>query len=427
MLSRINKIIKEFEIGIIELCLGLLMIIGLIGYFWNVPGDLEWLDHTISFTIFTILFYRLSVSFILFGKRNKRIDALIIISYSLFFLKDILLYTEELANKLVILNFIKPAYYFLIQNKSLIDFFPFFLASIGIIWTALYSAYNIEIVRPSMINAIVPVELLNTGIKAKIKKFAIIFVLLLSFYYFVYNLVLEWLEFTFDDPVVFVGIIYFLYKVQRHREMFHKDNFILKIGDFSETLYRRFIALFHYRKTLFIGISGLIVLHILSDLGIYLASYTTWLNNIYIEYLGEGHTKIITLLAKDLSLNLPPLIKAGIFAIYAFNIVAIFALLTLPLFLWYNLFRQREFNINRVLLALILTSLFIYAIYPTFMVRHLASEKLVGVDIVTFSFLGKPHLPEMIFEANTAMLVTLIISVYLYCICPERRHILTSS
>ena len=414
MLSSIHKFLKEFKIGFIELCLALLMIIGLIGYFWIVPGDLEWLDHTISFTAFTILFYRLSITSILFGKRYKRVDAIIVISYFLLFFKDILIYTDEIADKLVILGFIKPAYYFLLHNKSLIDFLPSFIAFIGIIFTALYSTYKINIVKPSMINAIVPVEFLNTGMIARIKKFTIIFVLLISFYYFVYNLVLEWLEFTFDDPIVFVGIIYFFHKLHLHRERFHKDNFILKIGDFSETLYRRFIALFHYRKTLYIGISGLLVLHILSDLGIYLVSYTTWLNNIYIAYLGEGHTKIITLLAKDISLNMPVFIKVGIFLIYLFNIIAIFALLLLPVFLWYNLFKQREFRINRVLMALILTSFFIYALYPTFAIKSIASNKLVGVDIITFSFLGKFHFPELVFTPNNAMIAIIIFSIILF-------------
>lgn len=414
MIKKIHHLIKEFEIGILEILVGSLMLIGLLGYFWKVPADLDWIDHTVSFILFSLLFYRISITAILFGKRNKHVDAIIVLSYFLFFFKDILLYTSAVVEELHFLRFISLAHYYLVEHDFLINFLPFFLASIGIILASVFTTFKLDIESPSLLNALIPKKLRRLEFKSHIRKFTIIFLFLLAFYYFVYNTILEWLEFTMDDPIIFIGILFFIQKIHKHKEKLHKEDFIFKITEFSESIYRRFISLFHYRKTIFLGISGIIVLHLLSDLGIYVLSYTTWINNIYIEYLGEGHTKLIKLLAMDISANNPIWINIGITWIYIFNLIAIISLLLIPVFLWVSLFKQKELKLNRYLLSLILTSYFIYLIYPTFAIKSISSKNFVGVDIVTFSFLEKPHLPEIIFaERNIALIFTILISIIL--------------
>ena len=427
MIRRLYTIIKEFKIGIIELLLGTLMIIGFLGFFWKVNADLEWIDHTISFITFTFLFYKVSLTSILFGKKNRFVDGIVVFSYFLFFFKDILIYTNVDIGGFVLLSFIKPVYNYLISNHFLINSLPFFLASLGLLYVAIYATFKLEIVSPSLMNALIPKELRTIELKSHIRKFLIVFSLLLAFYYFVYNTILEWLEFTIDDPIIAIGIVFFIYKVIKHKEKFHKESFVFKILDFGSGIYRRFVSLFHYRKTLLLGISGIIVLHLLSDLGVYVLSYTTWISNIYINYLGDGHTRIIDLLIRDLSNSRTLLESFGITHIYILNILALLSFLALPVFLWANLFKQREFKLNKYLISIILISYLVYTLYPVFNIQAIHSQNLVGVDIRTFSFFDMRHLPELIFskgDAITFMMMTSAIIFFLLLFLSSNKKVL---
>lgn len=413
MVFLIRRLVKDFEIGFIEVAVGLLMIVGLIGYFWKVPADIEWIDHTISFTLFTLIFYKISITSIMFGNRKKIVDAVILCAYFIFFLKDIVLYTGALAEELNYLMFLQPAYSYITNHRLLTSSMPFFLASSVIILASIYAAFRVEIKSPSMIDAILPKKLRTIEISSHLKKFFIIFILLLSFYYFVYNTILEWLEFTFDDPIIFVGILFFLHKLHKHKEKFDKGNFVFKVADFSEGIYKRFIALFHYRKTILLGVSGIVILHMLSDLGVYIVYYATWLNNIYISFLGEGHTKIIELIMMDTANGKMAVTQIGVILVYAFNVIGIVSLLLLPTFLWISLFRQRELSINKWVISLIITSLFIYAIYPVFSINSIVSANFVGVDITTTSLFEMPHLLDALFKDSAAALVFTVISSFI--------------
>ena len=68
MIAKTKEVFKKLEFGVLELFVGALMIIGLVGYFASVPADLDWIDHTVSFILFSYLFYKLNVTSILFGK-----------------------------------------------------------------------------------------------------------------------------------------------------------------------------------------------------------------------------------------------------------------------------------------------------------------------------------------------------------------------
>ena len=261
--------LKKLEIGVLEFFVGVLMIIGLIGYFGTVPADLDWIDHTVSFILFTYLFYRLNITSILFGKTSKLANLIIIISYFSLFFKDIISYTALDAFKFKIIIFVNYFYVFFHDNLTITNLITFYIGIIGIFAISIYLSKKIEVSHPSFLYAIYQKKFKNNLIK-----FVSIFILLLSFYYFIYNTILEWLEFVVDDPVIAIGFVFFIYKIAKHYEKFHPHNFIFKIGDFSSGWYSRFVSLFHYKKTLALAISGLLMLHALADLGAFAFSLT---------------------------------------------------------------------------------------------------------------------------------------------------------
>src|SRR3989344_4599573 len=225
MIARAKEVIKKLEFGIIELLVGALMVIGLIGYFGSVYADLDWIDHTVSFILFSYLFYKLNITSILFGKTSRFANSVIIVSYFSLFFKDMISYTSLNAFKFKIITFVNNFYVFFSDNLAAATIFSFYIGIIGILMVSLYLTKKIGISHPSFLYSFY-----QKNPKSKPIKFLLIFGLLLGFYYFVYSTILEWLEFVIDDPVIAAGIIFFVYKTAKHREKFNKSDFVFKIG-----------------------------------------------------------------------------------------------------------------------------------------------------------------------------------------------------
>ena len=200
-----KEVLKKLEFGITELLVGALMVIGLAGYFASVPADLDWIDHTVSFVLFSYLFYKMDITSILFGKTSKFANAVIIISYFSLFFKDIISYTVLNAFRFKVIKFVDYFYVFFSDNLSATTIFTFYIGIIGIAIISLYLTKKIGISHPSFLYSFYQKNPKNKPIK-----FLLVFGLLLGFYYFVYSTILEWLEFVIDDPVIATGIIFFV-------------------------------------------------------------------------------------------------------------------------------------------------------------------------------------------------------------------------
>lgn len=400
MIRNIKEIFKKLELGVIELILGLLMLVGIIGYFAGIPADLDWIDHTVSFFLFTYLFYKLNITSIMFGKTSKLANLAIIISYFSLFFKDIISYTKLDAFKFKLITFVDYIYVFFRDNLFITNVITFHIGVIGILAASIYIAQRIDIYHPSFFYAVHPRPIKNKLIKA-----SLIFIFLLGFYYFIYNTILEWLEFTIDDPVVLTGVIFYIGRIAKHHEKFHKDDFIFKIGEFSETLYKRFVSFFHYKKTIPLAISGLLVLHALSDLGVFAYSFVFLKENFYLEHLSEEHSPFITLFLRDIENIQNPIIILFLFAGYFLNILSLIIFLLIPIIVWISMFSHKEFHFNRIFLFFIYSSAAAYLLLPAYVIKPLSESSINGADIISMSLLESRSFINVFFPDKTTVLI----------------------
>ncbi len=391
--------IRKLEFGILEFFVGTLMIIGLIGYFGTVSADLDWIDHTVSFILFSYLFYKLNITSILFGKSSKFANSIIIISYFSLFFKDIISYTALDAFKFKIIKFVDYFYLFFSNNLSLTNLVTFYTGIAGIFIISIYLSKKIEISHPSFLYTIYQKKFKNNLIK-----FVSIFILLLGFYYFIYNTILEWLEFTIDDPLIATGIVFFIYKIAKHYEKFHPDNFIFKIGEFSSGWYRRFISLFHYKKTLPLAISGLLILHALSDLGVFAYSLVFFKENFYLEFLREEHIPFLKLFLDDTK-NLPSYAIIPLFIDYLFNALSLIIFLLIPIIIWVRMFSQKELHFNRAYLFFIYSSTIVYMLLPGYLIKPLYESSITGVDILPIPLLDTKSILDNFFINKLSVII----------------------
>lgn len=404
MIGRAKEVIEKLEFGILEFFVGALMVIGLVGYFGYVPADLDWIDHTVSFILFTYLFYKLNITSILFGKTSRFANLIIIVSYFSLFFKDIVSYSELGASKYVVIKFADYFYNFLIDNPFITNFVTFYIGIAGIFIAGIYLAKRMEISHPSFLHAVC-----QKDIKNKFIKFFPIFVSLLGFYYFVYSIILEWLEFVIDDPIIAVGVVFYIYSISKHHVKFHKDDFVFKIGDFSSRLYKRFVSLFHYKKTLPLAISGLLILHALSDLGVFAYSLTFLRKSPYLEHLGYDYAPFLKLFLSDAK-NLHGSALMPLFIDYLLNALSLSIFLLIPVIVWLRLFSQKELHFNRIFLFFIYSSAIAYALLPGYIIGPYGimsqyGSSIIGVDVYAIPLLESNSVLDNFFPDKSAIII----------------------
>jgi len=387
----------------IELTLLTLIIILHVTDFLEVlPGDLDFIKKLISWTALGYLFIKASLSTILIGYQRHRFDIAIILTYFLFITKNLIGYVSVAVEEA---NLFEKLYSFLITNAVLIEKYSFYLGGILLIFISLYMALRFEIRQPSfmaVLHEVGPPAQNWTELAVRSLSFLLV---LVTFFITIFNLATEWLAIALDAPLAVIGIFLYLFLVIRHHDQLHPSNFIYKIGHFGETFYERFMQMFHYPQTIFLGIMGLLALHLLSEVGHFIIPYLIGLKDVlYFGQLGPGHTPLFHLFKADIVAT-SFLGDISLFLIYFLNAIAMIFLLVLPAFVFYRFFIGRPLHVPRTSLALVFSSLLCFALTPAFFIKKISQAGLAGVDISTKSILSSSSIIDTIIKERTTAII----------------------
>ena len=393
-----SKIAHRIE----ELILVMLILLNILDFLELLPGDIDFLKKIISWTLLGYLLYKVDLTNILFGRkeaiRNKHLDLFILIAYFSLIVKNLTNYAvslcepTRLAGKLICvgeIDLFSRLIGQIVAIAPLLDKLFFYVGGIILVLISFY-LLGFEIKKPSLMSILHEEGPPPSHFGKLTLRFLSIFFILISFFVIVFNLMLEWLAMAVDAPLLMLGIFFYLFIIIRHHKKFNTENFLYKIGNFGENFYEHFIGLFHYKETIFLGVSAMLVLHLLTDVGNFIIPYIIGKKDLlYFQQLGAGHTPIISLLFADI-IKVTGLSKLGLVWAYSFNILAMLFLLILPGFIWYKLYHRRGFNVHHIPLALFFCSVMVFILIPAFSITSINSEQftLVGVDIQTHSLLA---------------------------------------
>src|SRR3989338_147181 len=391
--------LKKIEFGALEFVLAFLTIISLIGYFFGISADWDWLDHVSSWLTFTFIFYKMDVVALLFGRKMKGANMAVVLAFFLLFFKDILESTIW-ESQFSLFTFIETWRLFFETNTVLVTNATFYGGIALLLATSIWLSLRLEVSAPILASAVGAERMRN-----RVAKGTMVFVFLFAFYFFAYNSILEWLEFVIDDPVVLVGILFYVYSVARHSEKFHPDSFVFKIVEFSENIYKRFIALFHYKQTLPIAISGLLVLHALADIGVFAYGFTSGRENLYLERLEYKHVSWWELFSGDKE-GASGGLSAGLGIVYALNDLSLLVFLLIPIVVWWRIFTRKELHLSKSALFFIYASGAAFLLLPAYGIGPLGEKQdIVGVDIFTFSVLDAPSPLEKLMPDRNGLII----------------------
>ncbi len=240
------------------------------------------------------------------------------------------------------------------------------------------------------------------------KRTASVLLVIAVFFVILFNLVVEWLAIAIDAPLIMTGLLfYLLVAIQFHKQTHHRleeGSLLARIGGFGTNFLKDFATLFTRKKTVLLGLSGLLVLHLLVDIGIFLIPYVTSLHDaLYFGHLGAGHEHLPALIAQ--SWTGTPATDAATIGVYALNTLGILALLALPAYIWYKTFRLRTRSEHEReedhypslpgwLVALALAGITAYLVTPAFRLTQITSSVLIGADLRTLPVQGT--LPSLV-------------------------------
>lgn len=434
-----------------EIFLIILILLNILDFTETLPGDLDFIKKLLSWTCLGYLLYKASLTKLFFGSQNKVLDLTLVLNYFLFILKNITYFAHVALEEA---NIFHSFYEFLATHRVFIDVSTVLSGIVFILVHTAILTYYLHVKKPSLMHVIHEEGIPKTTRK-KIERFFVVFFVLIAFFVVIFNLMMEWLAIAVDAPLlmillvffgakvfiehfkkentkekvmsilsfipVFMILIFFFEYIGRlfnsfmllltliisYKVFFHRrskdtfiDRFIFEVGTTTDEFYERFIELFHQPHRILLGLSGMLVLHLLTDIGNFMVPSILGIHDaIYFEALGEStHQPIFHLLVQDIEVSTSIISKISVVLIYCFNLTAMLLLLALPAYIWYKLYHRAGFKVSHIALAILYVSLAVFILTPTIQVKPISEETifsmhLIGVDLETSQLSNSlPHI-----------------------------------
>lgn len=308
-----------------------LFIINILDFLNKLNGDLDFIEKLISWTLFGYIFYEVSFTKIFIGTRIKKYDLSYIFAFSLIgVVKSIVYYTEDLfynSNNYFIFKLFLDYIHSL--NENIVTLYSFFIGLILIIIISIVLLRKHEIEEDSLLGSI------KFNEYAKFLKLDYIVLILISIFFamILFNYFMEWFALAIDDQIPIIGLFYYLFKYIHDHTNNVFSKFLQTVNSSGEDFFQNLLKSFSNKKTIFIGISFILTLHLLVDCGVYIVSYTTGVqNSLYFSSLDTQTRQHIPLfnffnieesrIYYDLTQNF--LVNFGIMIIYIITLTTFF-------------------------------------------------------------------------------------------------------
>ncbi|MFP4423761.1 MAG: hypothetical protein ACLFP2_00865 [Candidatus Woesearchaeota archaeon] len=373
-----------------------LILLNIFDFLEVLGGELDFFKKILSWVMLGYLMYHVNLAKLIFGKdmhedihghkiglKPRDIDLLIILAYFLLIFKN-MTHFAHVAIEEEVAPFVQAILEGLVENSMQINGATFFFGGLLLFCIALFMAIRYDIKAPSIMSIIHEEGEPSSSMKQIFTRFITSLVILCGFYVVVFNFFMEWLAFAVDAPLLVFGLFFYLFLIVRMRKHLDAEHFLHKVGSFGEGFYENFLELFYTKRGLFLGVTGMLVLHLLTDIGNFLVPYILGFHDaLYFSSLSEAaHQPFISLLTDQLS-GQGFADTLGIVLIYLFNIVGAFLLFLAPGYFWLKAYRGERAHIPVWLLGVFFMCVMVLILSPVLTMTSISGSVLSGVDIQT--------------------------------------------
>jgi len=398
--------LKNFEIDVEEIILLAIVILNILDAFEIIGSDLDYIKKIISWAALGFLLYKVKLSELFVGTDNNRLDIALIFAYFLLTIKNLISYAAvELGQTSV---FLKDFFSMLVQNGAVIETWGIYIGLIILLFVGLRFSFK-RIKNPSIMHLIHTKESKPKNTKEFFWRLVTIYGIILAFFLIFFNLIMEWLAIAIDAPLLMIGLgIYFLFII-KHKGKFSQTSFLKKFGNYGNKIYNNVLKNICHKKTFFRTISAMIILHVITDTYTFVWPYLIGFGDqLYLGLLSQVHSSLFALISSQLA-GLSFIEATSLIIIYLGNIIALLFFLLFPVYTWFIFYKNKKIHPKKIQLSILVSSLLMFFLAPTFRIHALFKEKLFGVDII-----GQQSFAVMSFSNVVILALALGIFIELY-------------
>jgi hypothetical protein len=396
------------------------IILNVLDFMNRLEGDLDFFKKLLSWTLIAYIFYRVSFSKIFIGIRLRVYDLFFILAFSLIAIpKALLLYSKNL--NIGDFYFFKFFFKFLNMTEDLVLILSFLGIIFGVILViSLVSNHNYK--KESFLGSF--------RFRDNFLGHLLTYILLIMYSLFlgliVFNLFMEWFALAVDAVILVLGVIYYLVMyVHKHTKI--KTNFVSSVSNSGNIFLKNLIEMFSNKKTFFVGVSFLLVLHLLVDAGVYMVPYVVGTENaLYSSGEIGGNHPLFNFFDFSKSLIYSDLTQLGasdffvtsaILLIYLIAIFLGFSLLVLPFYILYKNIEKKKIYFSKFFVISFLSSIVFYLFFifievlkfPLGIRSLKAYEGVRGISIYT-----NPIIDQNVSSEVWTLILILSIVVFLF-------------
>lgn len=249
----------------------------------------------------------------------------------------------------------------------------------------------------------------------------------------VFNYVMEWFALAVDSIILVLGLVFYLFMFIHNHTSFKTGNILSVISNTGNEFYQNLINQFSNKKTFMIGVSFILVLHLLVDIGVYLIPFITGLTNSLYGSFVVDTVPIFNLFDFSnsqfyldlVTSSFEPISAISLFIIHLSSIALYFLLMFLPFYYFYKNSSFEKIRLNNFVEVLFLVSLiinlFVFAmpnLTNPISVDWSFKSQVIGVDLNSNLILeaGNP--------APIELIIVLILTLFLII---ESKYLLKSN
>ena len=272
---------KKNVLQIYFICFILLNVFDFLNF---LSGDIDFFKKILSWILIGYVFYKASFSKIFVGVTDRFFDWMFILGFSLMGIVKSIFHYLKISD----INDFSVFYFFLRlfpENSE-----PFLTnAFVAGVFVVLISSYFlIKKYKPSY-DSLVGSFKLKGYFKFVGGNYFILFFTSLFFGLVVFNFIMEWFALAVDSIILILGLIYYIFMYVHKHTLIKTDNLLSIISNTGSSFYQSMISTFSNKNTFLIGVSFILTLHLLVDIGVYLIPFTTGLHNsLYGSLVGSS-------------------------------------------------------------------------------------------------------------------------------------------
>ncbi len=407
-----RKFFQKIPFEIEEIILFAIILLNVFDAIEVLPSGLDYVKKIISWSALGLLLYKAKIIKLFTGVDRPWLDGILIGGYFLLIIKNLVAY----ATGSVQTNsaFLQPLYIFLFNNSGIIERTGMIIGLCLLIFVAVHLTLRAKIKAPCVLAILKEADTEIDSTKKAVRRFGKAIFVIFMFFVVIFNLVMEWLAIAIDAPLLMIGLATYLFFIIKHKKRFLPESFLAKFGDFGGKFYEDVIEHFKYKHTILRALSGLLVLHLLTDALNFMWPFIfSVADPLYYSLFSSAHPFLIGLLQTNF-LQVGLLQGLVALSIYIANIIGLLALLLLPGLLWILLYKNKPLILKRRIIALLLGTFTIMIINPVFLIRPLFGEVLFGVDII-----GRSVLQTGLLIPLVVLIVGLLVGLFVYVVSKE--------